>query len=248
MLITLKGILKMSQDEYYLKREANDFFDRWKTAEGKNFNGKLRQNKSSILFQLEENISLYDIKVLEVGCFIGDLLFHLKKKYSCKVYGVEPSSKACDLSKKIFNLKNIETTIFTKSKFYSLDKKYNNYFDLIIVDDVLSWMPRESIMQALAIIDWLLKINGAIFFRDFSPNFSFAFENHHQKNKNVFNFKQANGHRSFFLQTGMYYEKYTKINNLENLQKIKTSRSDSILWADSIIIKNPKPLHPVLKF
>ena len=51
----------------------------------------------------------------------------------------------------------------------------------------------------------------------------------------------------FFLQTGMYYEKYTKITNL-NLQKIKTARSDSSIWADSIIIKNSKPLHPILEF
>ena len=46
-----------------------------------------------------------------------------------------------------------------------------------------------------------------------------------------FSFKQSHGHRNFFLQTGMYYEKYTKITNL-NLQKIKTARSDSSIWAN----------------
>ena len=102
-------------------------------------------------------------------------------------------------------------------------------------------------MQVLAIIDWLLKIDGAIFFRDFSPSFSFAYENHHQKNNDIYNFKQSYGHRNFFLQTGMYYEKFTKISNLNNLQKIKTFRKDAGLWADSILIKTSKPMHPVLK-
>ena len=68
-----------------------------------------------------------------------------------------------------------------------------------------------------------------------------------KKKNNVYSFKQSYGHRNFFLQTGMYYEKYTKITNL-NLQKIKTLRPDSSIWADSIIIKSSKPLHPVLEF
>ena len=237
----------MQQDDFYLKKESNAFFDRWYVSEGRNYDGKLRESKKLILSQLEENISLSNIKVLEVGCFVGDLLADLKKNYSCKVFGIEPSSKAYNLCKKIFNLKNIENTIFTKSKFFNLNNKFKNNFDLIILEDVLSWMPRESIIQVFAIIDWLLKNNGAIFLRDYSPNFSFAYENHHQKNNNIFSFKQSNGHRNFFLQTGMYYEKYTKITNL-NLQKIKTFRPDSSIWADSIIIKSSKPLHPVLEF
>lgn len=237
----------MIQDNIYSTTESNAFFDRWNDSLKNPYAGELRDNKKSILSQIEENISLSNLKVLEIGCFIGDLLSHLKKKYSCEVYGVEPSSKACDLSKKIFNLK-IENSIFTKSNFFCLDneKKYN--FDLIILDDVLSWISRENIMMVLAIIDWLLKKNGAIFFRDFSPNFSFAYENHHQKGNNVYNYKQANGHRDFFLKTGMYYEKYSKISNLKNLQLVKTLRPDSSIWADSILIKNENPLHPILKF
>ena len=46
-----------------------------------------------------------------------------------------------------------------------------------------------------------------------------------------------------FLQTGMYYEIYQ--NNKFKFTKIKTARSDSSIWADSIIIKNSKPLHPI---
>lgn len=173
----------MRQDDFYLKKEANAFFDRWITSEGKKYDGKLRESKKLILTQLEENISLSNKKVLEVGCFVGDLLAYLKKDYSCKVYGIEPSSKASNLCKKTFKLENIENTIFTKSKFFNLNNKFKNNFDLIILEDVLSWMPRESIIQVFAIIDWLLKTNGAIFFRDYSPNFSFAYENHHQKKK-----------------------------------------------------------------
>ena len=87
----IKNILQMQQDDFYLKKISNAFFDRWTFLREKNYNGKLRESKKLILSQLEENISLSNIKVLEVGCFVGDLLADLKKNYSCKVYGIEPS-------------------------------------------------------------------------------------------------------------------------------------------------------------
>ena len=48
----------MQQDDFYLKKEANTFFDRWNTSEGKNYDGKIRESKKLILTQLEENINL----------------------------------------------------------------------------------------------------------------------------------------------------------------------------------------------
>lgn len=237
----------MSQDDFYLKIEADAFFERWYSSINKNYNGKLRNNKSTILEHLRNNISLSNLKVLEVGCFIGDLLYYLKTNKSCETHGIEPSTKACNLAHEELGLA-IENSNFVGSKWFNLVKENREYFDLIILDDVLSWISRENILQSIAVVDWLLKKGGSIFLRDFGPAFSFAYENHHQKNNNVYNFKQANGHRSFFLNSGMYYEKFTKIENIENLQEVKTSRADSTVWSDSLIIKCLKPLHPVLKF
>ena len=42
-----------------------------------------------------------------------------------------------------------------------------------------------------------VKARGSIFLRDFSPNFGFAYENHHWPGEQIYNFKQPGGHRQF---------------------------------------------------
>jgi len=235
----------MLQDDYYLNIEADAFFERW-YAKNNSFNGELRANKKDILLKLEqENLLSKQKKILEVGCFVGDLLSHIKKKYESNVFGVETSAKACAMSKDLYDLV-LENKSFIGSSYFHFNKESQKSFDLIIFDDVLSWMSRDNILQVIAVTDWILKDGGSIFLRDFSPSFSFAYENHHQKGKNIFNFKQSNGHRQFFLQSGMYFEKSTSIYIEKNLQTISTSRSDSSIWADTILTKCHEPLHPIL--
>ncbi len=235
----------MLQDDYYLNVEADAFFDRWQ-SKNNSFDGKLRASKKDILLKLEQENLLSKKKVLEVGCFIGDLLKQIKDKYESDVYGVETSAKACKFSKDLYGL-TLENNSFIKSSYFQFNNNTKKTFDLIIFDDVLSWMSRDNILQIIAITDWILKDGGSIFLRDFSPSFSFAYENHHQKGKNIFSFKQSNGHRQFFLQSGMYFEKFTSIYIEKNLQEIVTTRPDSSIWADTILTKCQKPLHPVLK-
>ena len=169
----------IKQDLFYKKIEADAFFERNKKNDPlffKDINKKtLRPNK----------------KILEVGCFFGDLLSYIKKKNNCKVYGVEPSTKACKLAKKIFSLK-IENTTFINSQFFSLKKKYFQNFDVIIFDDVLSWFDRDIILSSFGVVDWILKKNGVIFFRDFMPKKNFAHPNHHWRGKKIYNFKYQN--------------------------------------------------------
>ena len=56
------------------------------------------------------NINLSNLNVLEIGCFIGDLLFFLKKNHDCKVVGIEPSKKAVLHCLNKFNIKLINST------------------------------------------------------------------------------------------------------------------------------------------
>ena len=89
------------QDNFYFKKESNSFFLRWQKSH--NYDGKLRKSKEEIKKILVKKINLKKKKILEIGCFIGDLLFDLKSNYKSKIYGVEPSSLACKFAKK--NLK-----------------------------------------------------------------------------------------------------------------------------------------------
>jgi len=65
----------MNQDQFYKQIESNSFFDRWKKTVKKSDNIILRPIKREILEILEKNINLKNIKVLEIGSFISDLLY-----------------------------------------------------------------------------------------------------------------------------------------------------------------------------
>ena len=161
------------------------------------------------------------------------MLQYLKVNYNCKVYGIEPSSDACKFAKKKYKL-NIENNTFNRSSKSSIIKSNFQKYDLIIVEDVLSWIDRPLILNAINAIDWLLKTNGYIFLRDFSPKKSFAVRNHHYKKEKIYNFKQSNGHKSFFLMTGKYASIYSKTYSTSAYQKIKSTNKNSLIWNDTI--------------
>ena len=239
------------QDHFYKKKEADEFFDRWVKNNNNEYystlDKKIRKEKLNILNCLKSNISLKKKNILEIGCFVGDLLFYLKKRFNCKVNGVDASKKACNLSKKIFDLK-IENKIFIESKYFIINKENFQKFDLIICDDVLSWMDRKSIIQTLSAIDYLLKDGGYIFMKDYDVKKNFCFKNHHHPKKKIFSFKQKEGHKSFYIWTGNYKLIYEKLFITNKYQKVKIKDNQANTWSYSIIQKQKTFTHPIKKF
>lgn len=232
------------QDSVYSQCEADDFYAR--ALPGIDIdNLTIRPSKKLILDHIINTISndLENSKVLEIGCFIGDLLSQLKLAYQCNVAGVEPSSLACKFAKEKFGI-NIINKVFSESSYFGYATDKFQSIDIIVLDDVLSWMPRETILPALASIDWLLKPGGYIYFRDFCPSMDFAYENHHQAGKNVFNYKVSGGHKKFFSNTGMYFVVSEHLRISSEFQKASTSRPDSMIWSDVIMAKSLQPLQP----
>ena len=234
------------QDLVYSEQEADDFYSRVVSTINIE-NGKIRDSKKLILDNIISSIgeSLHKSTVLEIGCFIGDLLSELKRGFNCEVVGIEPSSLACKFAEDNFGLEIINK-IFSHTSYFGCSLDRHQTFDLIVLDDVLSWMPRETILSSLASLDWLLKPGGHIYIRDFCPSMNFAYENHHQAGKNVFNYKVSGGHKKFFLNTGMYYviDEHTRITS--GFQKAKTFRPDSMIWSDVVMVKSNQPLQPKL--
>ena len=237
------------QDNFYFKIEANKFFKRNFLKEMEKVinidNFKLRKSKNEILEILKKNVSLKNKNILEIGCFISDLLNILKKKYNCNVSGVEPSNLACKFAKREFDL-NIENKTFLKSKYMSSKKKYKEKFDIIICDDVLSWFDREIIIECIASIDYLLKYDGYIFFRDFSPPQNIAVKNHHYKNKNIYNYKVTGGHKNFFLMSGKYKTIFSKKFKTNKYQVKKSKSNITNIWNHDLI-KKTKKVHYIIK-
>jgi len=239
------------QDFFYRKKESDLYFDRWKKNNISEYqkilnDKKIRTEKKYILSFLKKNINLKNKKVLEIGCFTGDLLYFLKKKYNCKVNGVESSRKACNIAKKVFNL-NINNNIFFNSCYFKKEKKNFAKFDLIICDDVLSWMDREIILQVISSIDWLCKKKGFIFLRDFTPSKNIAVKNHHHKDEKIFNYKIKDGHKTFFLNSG----KYSIVKNVkfttERFNKKKINHREINKWSDTILKKLSNFNYKILK-
>lgn len=241
---------KVFQDDFYFETESNNFFDRWMQTQGDSKSSKLelRANKKEILDFFVDSIrgtTSEQLRVLEIGCFIGDLLYYLKEKLNANVFGIESSSKAVAYCLNNFNIE-LECNPFTSSSHFNLNRENRFRYDLIICDDVLSWMSRDMILPVLACIDWMLDSNGYLFLRDFSPNFSFGYRNHHYKDVEIINFKNRSGHKSFFLETGKYYEEKSYLRNATNYQIVETRRYDGALWNDSILKKIDGHLFPVL--
>ena len=238
--------MKIYQDKFYSKIESNAFFKRWKKTYIKNSKPELRPSKAEIYDNLKKKIKLNNKNVLEIGPFIGDLLYFLKKKHNCSIYGIEPSKYACNFAKKNFNI-NIENRTFLNStKFLTSSKNYQKY-DLIICDDVLSWVSRDIIFPTLASFDWLLKTNGFIFFRDFYPNYNFAVKDHHYPKKKIYNFKQKFGHKEFFILTGKYILIKNIVRSSSKYQTIKSKNKNTLFWSDCILKKVKNFTHPIEK-
>ena len=239
------------QDHFYKKKEADNFYDRWVVNNKKEYLSicakNLREEKSNILNCLRSNIKLKKKNVLEIGCFVGDLLFKLKHNFNCKVEGIDASKKACDLSKKKFNLK-IENKIFLESKYFKMNKRNFEKFDLIICDDVLSWMDRKTILQALSSIDFLLKEGGYLFLKDYWVKKNFCFQNHHYPKKKIYSFKQEEGHKKIFLWSGRYKLIYDKIFVSKKFQKVKIKYKEANTWSYTILQKQQAFTHSIKKF
>ena len=236
-----------TQDEFYATIESDAFFERWKASQAGAVVGQLRPNKATILDMLQQNYDIRQKRVLEVGCFIGDLLATMKDEYCCHVHGIESSQKACAVSKERFDL-DIECATLLRSSVFNLDADSKGSFDIIICDDVLSWMQRDTLLPSLGVLDWLLAEGGCLFIRDFSPQFGFAFPNHHHADEKIFNFKQPGGHRQFFLNTGIYVETCTNVRLSSEFQIKETASPDSMIWADTVLQKLGSALHPVRSF
>ena len=236
----------MHQEAIYRGKEADAFFERNRAEIVLQDNG-LRESKQIIYKTIKEQVleNREELKVLEIGCFIGDLLNILKKVHGCNTIGVEPSSLACEYAKKTFELDIINET-FNKTIYFGLTEQTSHQFDLIIADDVLSWMSREIILPCMASLDWLLKPGGYIYTRDFNPSFDFAYMNHHQPEDNVYNFKINGGHKRFLLETGKYVIINEYVRNDSSHQKIKTKRKDSMIWSDCLLMKIEDTMQPKL--
>ena len=183
---------KSNQDQYYLDKEADDFFER-----GKYDFSTLPDNKRSLVDGFKNLIHKDQVEnILEIGCHIGDLLNYSVKEFEAtKGYGIEPSSKAVEEANKRFS-KNCSVSRGVASE----DQIFKSFpfCNLIIINDVFCWISRESVLRSVANIDENLSEGGYLLIRDFFPDRKIRNQNMHVSDAEIFCHKVLGSHAQFF--------------------------------------------------
>jgi cyclopropane fatty-acyl-phospholipid synthase-like methyltransferase len=100
-------------------------------------------------------------KVLEIGCGSGALLYGLKSRINCSIYGVEKSKSLYSIAKKNLDAANIY--LLQASKINSLKGQH----DLILMHSVVQYFPNHNyFLKVIQSLDKLLYPGGKILIMD----------------------------------------------------------------------------------
>lgn len=138
-------------------------------------------------------------RILEIGCSNGVKLEAMCQHLSAVGVGVEPSPLAVASGNDRKKLADITLLVGTGDKlpFACADAS----FDLVYFAFCLYLFDRNTLMQALAEADRVLKPGGFLVITDFDPGSHYKRPYNHRTG--VFSYKQ--GYASFFTQSGLYY-------------------------------------------
>lgn len=134
--------------------------------------------------------------VAEVGAYNGFRLDFLAKKFGCTAMAFEPSEKALSFGKKKY-----PHITFHRNVAAALDAE-DASFDLVIVDFVLHWIDRTTILRSLSEIDRILKDGGSMIIGDHWVRYPQRRRYHHLPKEEVWTFKQ--NYWEVFLATNCY--------------------------------------------
>jgi ubiquinone/menaquinone biosynthesis C-methylase UbiE len=178
-----------NQDDLFAASEADRYFDRNKSVmHGVDWSADLPLRLIA-LYQLEPR------NVLEVGAANGFRVAAIAERYGAKAVAVEPSAKA---------IADGETR-FPKVEFLQAmasDIPLRVQFDLIIVNFVLHWVARDTLLRCVAEIDRLLANGGFLILGDFAPTNQWRTKYHHLPEQDIYTYKQ--NYSAMFLASGAY--------------------------------------------
>jgi len=166
-----------NQDEIFSAFEGDNYFTRNKVAlEG--FDAE-----ADLPLKL---INLYCVRprsVVEIGAANGFRVAAIAERYGARVVAVDPSAKAIENGRKRFpHIKFVQAT--------AADVPLQDAFDLVIVNFVLHWIDRNTLLRSVAEIDRLVADGGFLILGDFAPHNLLRVPYHHLAEKVVYTYKQ----------------------------------------------------------
>ncbi len=107
-------------------------------------------------------------KILDIGCSHGWFEEFVGEKAK-EVIGIDLNKKDLESARKEVNKKNVE---FRKNSVLDLKEFKENYFDIIVMFDVIEHIPKNTEKKALEEIKRVLKKNGKLLITTPANNFS----------------------------------------------------------------------------
>jgi len=159
----------MKLDDIFFSFEGNNWFKRNKDS----FN-----IKNDVPLKLMEIYNLKPKRVIELGCSNGWRLNQIQKKLGKGVYcaGVDAGAEAID-----DGAKNFPDIVLRQGLLSNIP--FSEEFDLAIVNFVLHWVDRSTLLKSISEIDSLVKEGGYLIIGDFYPDFPQKRNYHHLQEK-----------------------------------------------------------------
>jgi ubiquinone/menaquinone biosynthesis C-methylase UbiE len=183
---------KVTQDDIFLNDEGNRWYERNRSHLGS------ADMRKDLICRL---LGLYGIVpkiVLEVGASDGYRLAFLREQFGCEVHGAEPSQEAIDEGSKKYPQVHFQKATAATMVYPQ------EYFDLIILNFVLHWVDRGTLLRSIATVDSCLKTGGYLILGDFQVPHFMKRQYHHLPAGEVFTYKMM--YKNIFLSTGLYQE------------------------------------------
>lgn len=183
----------LNQDIIFHKKEGNSWFQRNKSVLEKE--GKV--DWPTYLLSLLDNKSGIR-NVAELGCSNGWRLNQLSKHFTgTRFVGVDASIEAIDDGRKRYPDLELHQGLLSQLPI-------QDEFDLVVVNFVLHWVDRKTLINSVAEIDRVMKDGALLILGDFLPDYQQRRHYHHLPNERVYTYKQD--YARIFESFGTYKE------------------------------------------
>jgi SAM-dependent methyltransferase len=182
----------MKQDEIFSGGEADQWFRR-----NLPLLGSAQALKTDPVLRVIQLANLKPQKAVEIGASNGFRLHILQQRYRCEVTAVEPSEAAIAHGRMEY-----PGVQFLKGIASSVPIGNDTQFDLVIVNGVLVWIDRSTLLRSCAEIDRLVAENGFLVIGDFHPPHPERVNYHHRTDVALYTYKQ--NYAEIFLATKLY--------------------------------------------
>lgn len=216
------------QDSIFLKTESDAWFARNKAAL------KTWNPETDLPLRL---LSLYDLKpkrVIEIGASCGFRVAHVAKKYGAEGYAVEPSKEAIAFGQQQFPDIHFDSGLAS-------NVPVDGIFDLVIVNFVLHWIDRSTVMSSISEIDRLVAENGFLLLGDFLPGAPCRVKYHHRPDETVFTYKQD--YSAICTRAGSY-QVIAQLTTVHTAQTLSASANDGNRIHASLLRKDTAASYP----